>query len=157
MRHRVIGTMGGLVLAAGLLLAPLSGTAFAKKGDPGTDTGKGKACIRAQQKLAQDEQKRDQYEQEGNAKKVAEYDRKIAADQKRKDKACGASSGLPQQGGGDADCEAAKQREIDQYEDDQRAYYAALESGNRRNAQRAYRTWTKNYERNQAATRRACK
>jgi hypothetical protein len=145
MRNRVIGTMGGLVLAAGLLLAPLSGSAFAKAGDPGSDTGKGKACIRAQQKLAQDQQKG------ATAKKIAQ-------DQKRKDKACGSSSGLPGSGGnGSTACNNQKAKEISDYQRDQQAYYAALQSGNKRATQRAKRTWERNYERNQAATRRACR
>src|SRR3954471_11646092 len=73
MRRRVISGVGALVLAAGLLVVPMSGTAFAKKG-PGS-----KECSRAQAKLAKDQAK--------NAPP-----NKIAEDEKRVAKACGGTS-----------------------------------------------------------------
>src|SRR3954449_12141948 len=108
MRHRMMSGVSVLVLSAGLLVAPMAGTAFAKGPKPpkGTTTTTGggggststtggghgdpdsKACERAKAKLAKDTAK-------------GKDDHKIAEDQKKVDKECGtASGGTTTTGGG---------------------------------------------------------
>src|SRR3954467_7516930 len=91
MRRPILSGLGVLLMAGGLLLAPMSGAALAKGGGGGG----GNSCARAQHKLAEDQKHllHEQSKPNPNDDKVAKLQAKVIQDQAAVDAACGGTSG----------------------------------------------------------------
>ena len=166
MRRRVMSGLGVLVLAAGMLVAPLAGAAFAKgpKGGGGGGKGggggggKGDACARATAKRDQDIAK-------------GKNPNKIAQDQKKVDQACGGASAgsttsTTKAGGGGGggghfgsqQCQVAQQKQTDDYQADELNFFMQVNQHgfNSPEANAALQQWQNDYNADKANTHANC-